>query len=240
MADQAATSEQTTTTGAQSGGGAAAAGGNTIATGGGTSTTATGTQQTTTTGGQGQQTSGQNTGTTQTTTGAQGTQQTQQTQQTQTPAEIAAKDLKLPQGFEPAAAEQVAGLAKAMGWSKDQAQKYLDHAAAQAPAAQAARAQAQEQQTKGWHEAIANDPTFGGQAFEGTKVNAKRGIDALVKAGHLSQEDIAFLDSSGYGNHPILVKIAASFGKAIGDDTFGGRTAGGGTGKKSDADTFYG
>jgi hypothetical protein len=234
MADQAATSEQTTATGAQSGGGAAAAGGSTIATGGGTSTTATGTQQTAATGGQGQQTGGQNTGTTQTTTGAQGTQQTQ------TPAEIAAKDLKLPQGFEPAAAEQVAGLAKAMGWSKDQAQKYLDHAAAQAPAAQAARAQAQEQQTKGWHEAIANDPVFGGQAFEGTKVNAKRGIDALVKAGHLSQEDIAFLDSSGYGNHPILVKIAASFGKAIGDDTFGGRTAGGGTGKKSDADTFYG
>lgn len=234
MADQAATSGRNTATGAQSGGGAAAAGGTTIATGGGTSTTATGTQQTTTTGGQGQQTGDQNTGTTQAATGTQGAQQTQ------TPVEIAAKDLKLPQGFEPAAAEQVAGLAKAMGWSKDQAQKYLDHAAAQAPAAQAARAQAQEQQTKGWHEAIANDPVFGGQAFEGTKVNAKRGIDALVKAGHLSQEDIAFLDSSGYGNHPILVKIAASLGKALGDDTFGGRNAGGGTGKKSDADTFYG
>ena len=227
MADQAATSEQTTTTGATPAGGSAAAG-STIATGAGTSTTAaTGTQQTATT-------AAQATGPAPATTGAQGTQQTQ------APAEIAAKDLKLPQGFEAAAAEQVAGLAKTMGWSKDQAQKYLDHAAAQAPAAQAAQAKAQEQQTTGWHDAIANDPTFGGQAFEGTKINAKRGIDALVKAGHLSQEDIAFLDSSGYGNHPILVKIAASFGKAIGDDTFGGRTAGGGTGKKSDADTFYG
>lgn len=168
------------------------------------------------------------------------TQQNAAGAQAQTPAEITAKDLKLPQGFEPAVADQVAALAKDMGWSKEQAQKYLDHAAAQAPAAAQAREQAQEQQAKAWLDAVQADKDFGGANFQATQVNAKRGIDALVKSGHLTKDDIAFLDSTGYGNHPILVKIAASLGKALGEDGFGGRNAGGTPGKKSDGELFYG
>lgn len=226
MADAAAATAQQTATGTQTGGTAAATG-STIATGGQPQ------------GGQQATGANQQTGTQQTTTAGNGQAQGQQGTGTQV-AEITAKDLTLPQGFEAAAAEQVAGLAKAMGWSKEQAQKYLDHAAAQAPAAAQAREQAQAQQAQAWLDTVQADKDFGGANFEATKVNAKRGIDALVKSGHLSQDDIAFLNSTGYGNHPILVKIAASLGKALGEDGFGGRTAGGGQGKKSDGDLFYG
>lgn len=91
-----------------------------------------------------------------------------------------------------------------------------------------------EQMKSQWVESVKKDPEIGGDNYAANVELAHR---ALEKYGtpQFKQE----LESSGFGNHPELVRIFARIGKSLADDKFVSPGAVSG-GKKSYEDIFYG
>jgi hypothetical protein len=127
------------------------------------------------------------------------------------PAEAASLELKLPQGVQAGPAfEEFKGLAKAAGLSGEQAQRVVDFYAK----TELARADAAQKQQTAWVEGLKADKELGGASFE---VNAQVARKAMQKFA--SPELRTFLDTSGLGNHPELVRLMYRVGKAIGEDS---------------------
>lgn len=71
---------------------------------------------------------------------------------------------------------------------------------------------------KGWEKEISQDKEFGGAHFE---ANMDRAIAAKEK---FSDPDLdKFLDTTGYGSHPMIVKLFYRIGLAMAEDQPGGR-----------------
>ena len=82
-------------------------------------------------------------------------------------------------------------------------------------------------------EQIGTDPTFDGKSYDDVlKVSAK----TLDRFG--GEEFRKYLDETGLGNHPAMLKVAYQIGKAISEDSFerGGAT----TTPKTSVEKFYG
>lgn len=74
------------------------------------------------------------------------------------------------------------------------------------------------QQKKDWHDAFVADPEIGGPKREETVHLAARGMDALgFPEGHSFREA---LTSSGFGNHPDMIRAFRRIGEMVGEDGF--------------------
>lgn len=114
----------------------------------------------------------------------------------------------------------VSPILKELGLTQAQADKlvgvYAQHQAAQGKATQDAFTQQQDE----WTKALKTDPEFGGEAFD---KNAGIAAAALQKFG--SPELIEFLNGTGAGNNPALVKFVWQIGKMVVEDQPGSGSA---------------
>jgi hypothetical protein len=134
------------------------------------------------------------------------------------PAKAEPIEVKLPEGVEadPTLIEALKGAAK----DSKGAQALLDtYVAAQAKAVEQQKT-AWEQTQKTWVESLKTDKDFGGAQFDANLQTARK---AVTRFG--SPELKAFLDESGLGNHPEIVRTFARIGKAIAEDSIAGVTA---------------
>lgn len=73
-----------------------------------------------------------------------------------------------------------------------------------------------------WPGEIKADKEFGGDKYDATLVEVKRAAEKYI-----TPEEKEILNSTGWGNHPLLVKFFARVGRAMANDTL---TMGGGAG----------
>ena len=113
-------------------------------------------------------------------------------------------DFSAPEGLELDAAlvEEASPLFKEMNLSQENAQKLVDLYAKQIQASQDSQLESFENLRNEWAESSKNDPEFGGDKFE---ENVKQANSLINKFG--TPELKKFLDESGAGNHPEMIRI---------------------------------
>ena len=120
-------------------------------------------------------------------------------------------ELKFPEGFKQA--EGLTKLATELGLDSAKAQKLVDAYAGDASAQQAALAK----QQADWVAAIKADKDIGGANLEANLAVAKKAV------AHFGGADFAqYLNASGLGDHPALVKAFVKIGQAMADDSVAG------------------
>lgn len=153
----------------------------------------------------------------------------------ETPAPPAKVELKLPDGslLDAARVEQISSLAKEKNLTQDQAQLILERESDAVKTFNEAQQNALKERRETWRTQATADKEIGGDALPKNVELAHRALkhfggDALMQE----------LETTGYGNHPEVVRVFARIGKAMGEDKF---VAGGSavTAKKSMAETFY-
>lgn len=130
--------------------------------------------------------------------------------------------------------ESFQSYAKDQKMTQEQAQKLVEREAYAVSEYQKRQSQDFEQTQAQWIDTVKKDPEIGGEAFQKNIELAHR---ALKQFG--TQTFIEQLESSGFGNHPELVRIFARIGKAFGEDTLVSTNTNSG-GKKSYEEVFYG
>lgn len=133
------------------------------------------------------------------------------------PEEYAA--FELPEGMEldEALLGKANPLMKELGLNQENAQKAVSFIAEMRQADAQAIATAHEKQVSEWETAAKADKEFGGDKFNENAALARSAVDKLG-----SPELKTFLDESGLGNHPELVRMFVKVGKAIAEDDPGG------------------
>lgn len=115
--------------------------------------------------------------------------------------------------------------AKEQNWTQEQAAQVFDFYAKEAlPLIQTAQAEAWASQTAQWVEDAKSDKEIGGDKFEENMGVAKAALDRFA-----TPEFVEFLNSTGMGNHPEMIRAFHKIGKSISDDAFhtaGGNSAG--------------
>lgn len=119
-------------------------------------------------------------------------------------------------------------IAKELGLSQEQAQKLVDIY----PQIQRQQAEAWSKQVADWGEQVKADKEIGGDKFNASVGAAQRALDQF---GNTELRE--YLNASGLGNHPALVRFCAKVGKAMAEDTFVVPNQGG---QRSAADILYG
>ncbi|MBH1918616.1 peptidase [Serratia surfactantfaciens] len=119
-------------------------------------------------------------------------------------------------------------IAKELGLSQEQAQKLVDIY----PQIQHQQAEAWSKQVADWGEQVKADKEIGGDKFNASVGAAQRALDQFG-----NPELREYLNASGLGNHPALVRFCAKVGKAMAEDTFVVPNQGG---QRSAADILYG
>ena len=134
-------------------------------------------------------------------------------------------ELKFPEGVEKddALVSEFKKFAQELKLDGAAAQKsfeyHLKSRAAVLDAAKGRAAEAHLQRVKEWSAALQADKEFGGAAFDQNVVVAKK---ALTKFG--SAEFTKFLNSTGLGSHPEMVKLLHRVGLAVSEDSAAGTT----------------
>lgn len=141
--------------------------------------------------------------------------------------------------LEASAVERHTAFAKAEKLSPETAQKALEqeNTAIVADRAKQGEATASAFQTlarETWPNEIKADKEFGGDKFDATVLESKRAADKFVTA-----DEKEMLNKSGWGNHPVLVRIMARVGRAMGNDTLVVGGAGVSGAKKTDGQVLY-
>lgn len=161
---------------------------------------------------------------------------------TKTPPAEVVYALTLPKdaAIEADAVERLTAFAKANSLSPETAQKALEHANAEVAADRAKQTEANTQafQTlarETWVNELKADKEFGGEKFDATVIESKRAADRFITA-----EEKKILDETGWGNHPLLVRIMARVGRGMGNDTLVTGGGMGGGSHKSTAELLYG
>lgn len=114
-------------------------------------------------------------------------------------------------------------LAKELGLKSEGAQKLADlFIEAQKGWTERANAEG-DKLRKGWVDELKSDKDFGGANFD---ANAQSARKAVMK--YATKEERAWLDETGLGDAPQLVRMMARIGKAIAEDSIAGATAGNG------------
>lgn len=110
---------------------------------------------------------------------------------------------------------RVAALAKAEGWTNEEAQAQLDRHAKSVAA-----------QADAWLAETKADPQYGGEKLAEAQKRARAVIDRVRPDGHPRRDAfLRILDKTGYGNHIEVLSFFADLGKLAAEDT----PAGGGT-----------
>ncbi|HCT8099114.1 TPA: peptidase [Enterobacter hormaechei] len=136
-------------------------------------------------------------------------------------------EFKLAEGQEldTAALEQFEPIARELNLTNEQAQKMVDlYGTKIMPMVQKQQAEAWQKQTEGWAETVKADKEIGGDKLTANLSAAQR---ALEQFGDPELKE--YLDSTGLGNHPALVKAFIKVGKAMSEDKVvtGGHESGG-------------
>lgn len=154
-----------------------------------------------------------------------------------TGAPEAYEDFNLPEGMEMDAdvLGEFKGLAKELNIPQAKAQQLIDFqtqlATKQAEAYQAAVTK----QAQDWAASIKNDPEIGGANYD---KNVESAIKVIQSFGDPALTEL--LNTSGLGNHPALFKFCHRISSAISEDKFVLPGSQSSTGRKSDAEVFYG
>ncbi|EDV9203259.1 peptidase [Salmonella enterica subsp. enterica serovar Monophasic] len=115
-------------------------------------------------------------------------------------------------------------VARDLNLTNEQAQKLVDAYPKILAGVQQRQAEAWQKQTEGWAEAVKADKEIGGDKLTANLSAAQR---ALEQFGDPELKE--YLDSTGLGNHPALVKAFIKVGKAMSEDKVvtGGHESGG-------------
>lgn len=132
-------------------------------------------------------------------------------------------EFKMPEGVEldSEAATEFSALAKDLKLSSESAQKVADIGAKLVQKAAAAQAEQFAATKAEWAKEVTNDKEIGGPKLQENLGLARKAIETF--GGRELRE---FLNTTGFGNNPLLVKSFARIGKAISEDGFvrGGTT----------------
>ncbi|MFN1147038.1 peptidase [Serratia liquefaciens] len=119
-------------------------------------------------------------------------------------------------------------IAKELGLTQEQAQKLVDIY----PQIQQQQAEAWSKQIADWGEQVKADKEIGGDKFNASVGLAQRALDQFG-----NPELREYLQVSGLGNHPALVRFCTKVGKSMAEDSFVVPNQGG---QRSTADILYG
>lgn len=124
-------------------------------------------------------------------------------------------DFSVPEGvkLEGDDLKAVQDFAKDLGLTQEQAQKLVTRDFERQAAADQARAEAAEATRSEWEAAAKADKDYGGDKFEENLGIARKALDAFG-----DDELKAFLDLSGRGSHPAVIRAFIKVGKAISED----------------------
>lgn len=128
-------------------------------------------------------------------------------------------EFTMAEGFtmDDAAATDFKAFAKEMNLPQDQAQKVLDKYIAHQQQQIAAWQEAQAAQVADWAEQVKKDAEIGGAKFQENIAVAKKALDQFG-----TPELRELLESTGYGNHPEIVRLFHNIGASIVEDKFVG------------------
>lgn len=124
-------------------------------------------------------------------------------------------EFKLPDGMEldTATRDAFIPLAKELKLSPEQAQKFVDLKVADTQR----QAEAWQSQQAQWVDQVKGDAEIGGDKLEQSLAYSKAAVDFI---GDPALNEL--LNTTGYGNHPVLVKAFVKIGKQLAPDTFVG------------------
>lgn len=123
-------------------------------------------------------------------------------------------------------------VARDLNLTNEQAQKLVDAYPKILAGVQQRQAEAWQKQTEDWAASVKADKEIGGDKLTANLSAAQRALDQF--GGPALKE---YLDSTGLGNHPELVKTFVKIGKAMSED---GMVDGSNQGQRSAAEVLYG
>lgn len=123
-------------------------------------------------------------------------------------------------------------VARDLNLTNEQAQKLVDAYPKILAGVQQRQAEAWQKQTEGWAETVKADKEIGGDKLTANLSAAQRALDQFG-----TQELKEYLNATGLGNHPDLVKTFVKIGKAMSED---GMVDGSNQGQRSAAEVLYG
>ncbi|HAS0715895.1 TPA: peptidase [Enterobacter hormaechei subsp. steigerwaltii] len=123
-------------------------------------------------------------------------------------------------------------VARDLNLTNEQAQKLVDAYPKILAGVQQRQAEAWQKQTEGWAETVKADKEIGGDKLTANLSAAQRALDQF------GTPDLKeYLNATGLGNHPELVKTFVKIGKAMSED---GMVDGSNQGQRSAAEVLYG
>lgn len=145
-------------------------------------------------------------------------------------------DLKIKEGSKIDAAhlEKISAFAKAKGLSNEDAQALLDRDQENFSAIQSAQEAELQKIKDSWLPAAQADKEIGGDNFNANAELAKRVISRVG-----TDEFKQFLDNTGFGNHPEVIKVFYRLGKMMAEDQLVIQNTPVGGGKKSAEEVMY-
>lgn len=146
-----------------------------------------------------------------------------------------AYEFKAPEGQEldADAVKQFEPIARELNLNQEQAQKLVDlYGSKVMPQLMKQQAEVWQKQTADWADAAKTDKEYGGDKFEANMTRAKQ---ALEKFG--TPELREYLESTGMGNNPELIRAFYKVGAAMSEDTL---VTSNETGQRSAAEVLYG
>ncbi|ECG3547392.1 peptidase [Salmonella enterica] len=137
------------------------------------------------------------------------------------------------QELDTAALEQFEPIARELNLTNEQAQKMVDlYGTKIMPMVQQQQAEAWQKTTEQWAADVKADKEIGGDKLTANLSSAQRALDLFG-----SPELKEYLEGTGLGNHPELVKTFIKIGKAMSED---GMVSGKQSGQRSAAEVLYG
>lgn len=134
-----------------------------------------------------------------------------------TPAEI--QDFAIPEGMtlDAELSDSLKALAKDKGWDQETAQAVADLGIKQAQSIEAALQASRDQTINGWAEQTKTDKEIG------ANLEANVALAAKARDAFSTPEFAQFLNESGLGNHPEMIRTFMRIGQKISEDTIEGK-----------------
>lgn len=135
-------------------------------------------------------------------------------------------------------AEKIAAVSRELGLTADQAAKFAQHHEDVANGIVARQLQNHTDLAAKWKTDLESDRELGGANINATKANIDRFLQRFAPGE--AHEFRKLMTETGYGNHPVWVRIANAIGKAMAEDGPTGGLGGGKPPKKEDHEIAYG
>nr|WP_154927527.1 peptidase [Pantoea agglomerans] len=146
-----------------------------------------------------------------------------------------AYEFKAPEGGEldKEAVAQFEPIARELNLSQEQAQKLVDlYGSKVMPQLMKQQADTWQKQVADWGTAAKEDAEIGGDKFDGNLTRAKQAMDKFA-----TPQLREFLETTGMGNHPELIRVFVKVGAAMSEDSL---VTSNEKGQRSAADVLYG